>query len=224
LGTQRMVRRNALIRKLPAVETLGSVTTICSDKTGTLTQNKMVVQSVHPFSASVQVTGEGYAPEGEFLLNGQPLQAIDNPEVKALLVACALCNDSILQKENGQWSILGDPTEGALLVVSGKAGIRADQWANDLPRVGEFPFSSERKRMSVIVQNDGKMQPVLNFLPEATPFLLFSKGSPELVLERCQQIQTGDRARFGHRTGGRSRLGRTRAGKILVARATAAGE
>jgi len=194
LGTQRMVRRNALIRKLPAVETLGSVTTICSDKTGTLTQNKMVVQSVHPFSASVQVTGEGYAPEGEFLLNGQPLQAIDNPEVKALLVACALCNDSILQKENGQWSILGDPTEGALLVVSGKAGIRADQWANDLPRVGEFPFSSERKRMSVIVQNDGKMQPVLNFLPEATPFLLFSKGSPELVLERCQQIQTGDRA------------------------------
>src|SRR4028119_616889 len=129
LGTRRMVKRNALIRKLPAVETLGSVTTICSDKTGTLTQNKMVVQSVHPFSASVQVTGEGYAPEGEFLLNGQPLQAIDNPEVKALLVACALCNDSILQKENGQWSILGDPTEGALLVVSGKAGIRTDQWA-----------------------------------------------------------------------------------------------
>lgn len=192
LGTQRMVRRNALIRKLPAVETLGSVTTICSDKTGTLTQNKMVVQSVHPPSASVNVTGQGYVPEGDFLLNSQPMQAIDRPELKALLVACALCNDSILQKENGQWAILGDPTEGALLVVAAKAGIRGDQWANDLPRVGEFPFSSERKRMSVIVQNSEDKQDKLNFLPQFAPFVLFCKGSPELILERCTQIQIGN--------------------------------
>ncbi|MBD2092554.1 cation-translocating P-type ATPase [Microcoleus sp. FACHB-1515] len=187
LGTQRMVRRNALIRKLPAVETLGSVTTICSDKTGTLTQNKMVVQSVHPPSGSIAVTGEGYVPEGEFRKDNQPVEAIANPELKTLLVACALCNDSVLQKENGQWAILGDPTEGALLVVAAKADIRGDQWAIDLPRVGEFPFSSERKRMSVIVQGGDK----LNFLPTA-PFMLFSKGSPELVLERCSQIQIGE--------------------------------
>ncbi|NEQ23683.1 MAG: HAD-IC family P-type ATPase, partial [Microcoleus sp. SIO2G3] len=193
LGTQRMVRRNALIRKLPAVETLGSVTTICSDKTGTLTQNKMVVQAVHPPSGSMRVTGEGYVPEGEFFQNDQAVQAIDHPDLKALLIACALCNDSVLQKENGQWSILGDPTEGALLVVSAKAGIRGDQWANDLPRVGEFPFSSERKRMSVIVQTAGGKQQELKFLSDA-PFLLFCKGSPELVLERCTQIQIGDRA------------------------------
>lgn len=192
IGTQRMVRRNALIRKLPAVETLGSVTTICSDKTGTLTQNKMVVQSLHTLSSSPKVSGQGYIPEGEFVVDGtKKVIPTDDPELRALLLACTLCNDSILQNEKGDWIILGDPTEGALLVASAKAGFERDQWNSKLPRVLEFPFSSERKRMSVIVEDAaGLLQSETDFL--ATPYLMFTKGSPELVLERCQQAQVGD--------------------------------
>lgn len=196
LGTQRMVRRNALIRKLPAVETLGSVTTICSDKTGTLTQNKMVVQSVYTNSKSIQVTGEGYAPTGDFQLQGQRIEADQYPELQALLIACALCNDSILQEEKGQWTILGDPTEGALLTLAAKAGIEKDQWSSRLERVQEFPFSSERKRMSVIcsVQNSGVAdQLAQSGLLKAEGYLMFTKGSPELTLERCNRIHVGDR-------------------------------
>jgi P-type Ca2+ transporter type 2C len=191
IGTQRMVRRQALIRKLPAVETLGSVTTICSDKTGTLTQNKMVVQSVHPASASISVSGEGYTPEGTFQQDNQPISVATYPELEALLAACILCNDAFLQKENGQWSILGDPTEGALLVVAGKAGLERTNYDYKLPRVAEFPFSSERKRMSTICQvpSEGHGLPLLS-----ANYLMVTKGSPELVLERCSQIQTGDHA------------------------------
>jgi Ca2+-transporting ATPase len=193
LGTQRMVRRQALIRKLPAVETLGSVTTICSDKTGTLTQNKMVVQSLHTISLTPKVTGEGYSPQGEFLTSGNTkITPTEHSELRALLLACTVCNDSILQQENGQWIILGDPTEGALLVAAAKAGFERDQWNSKLPRVAEFPFSSERKRMSAIVEDAaGLLQSETDFL--ATPYLMFTKGSPELVLERCTQIQMGDR-------------------------------
>ncbi len=190
LGTQRMVRRQALIRKLPAVETLGSVTTICSDKTGTLTQNKMVVQSIHTKSTSLQVSGHGYIPEGEFLLNNQAIAVRDNPEANALLTACILCNDSILQKENGEWMILGDPTEGALLVAATKSGLERHRLNDQLLRVAEFPFSSERKCMSVIVKDESGSQ-TDEFIPHLllpTPYSLFCKGSPELVLERCQQI------------------------------------
>lgn len=191
LGTQRMVRRNALIRKLPAVETLGSVTTICSDKTGTLTQNKMVVQSLHTESQALKVTGEGYDPTGSFFGETQIDRPQENPELKALLLACLLCNDSFLQQEKGKWTILGDPTEGALLVVAGKADMKKDSWAEQLPRVSEFPFSSERKRMSVICKND-QYQPAANVSIAEMGYLMFTKGSPELVLERCVQIQRGD--------------------------------
>ncbi|MBD3884625.1 cation-translocating P-type ATPase [Phormidium tenue FACHB-886] len=185
LGTQRMVRRNALIRKLPAVETLGSVTTICSDKTGTLTQNKMVVQAIRTARQSFQITGEGYAPLGEFLADGKPIAVNSDPELQPLLLACVLCNDAILQKENGEWAILGDPTEGALLSLAGKMGFRKDEQENAQPRVAEFPFSSERKRMSVMVKQPSS---------SATPYQMFTKGSPELTLERCTQIQVGDRS------------------------------
>jgi P-type Ca2+ transporter type 2C len=186
LGTQRMVRRNSLIRKLPAVETLGSVTSICSDKTGTLTQNKMVVQSLHTASGSAKVSGEGYNPKGVFTQNEKTLLPSDHLELRSLLLASALCNDSLLQAENGIWGILGDPTEGALLVAAAKGNIERDQWNSKLPRQAEFPFSSERKRMSVIVAGQGLHRET--GLVDS-PYLMFTKGSPELILERCSQIQ-----------------------------------
>jgi Ca2+-transporting ATPase len=205
LGTQRMVRRNALIRKLPAVETLGSVTTICSDKTGTLTQNKMVVQQVATLGQTFSVTGEGYTPKGDFLINQQPIRAEQYPELQTLLIGCALCNDAILQQDipqnqtNGKgrtsssatevWSILGDPTEGALLSLAGKGGLDKTSLERHHQRVGEFPFSSERKRMSVICA--GSTQNVAQ-LAQDSPFLMFTKGSPELILERCTTYQQGD--------------------------------
>ncbi|WP_353932886.1 cation-translocating P-type ATPase [Okeanomitos corallinicola TIOX110] len=203
LGTQRMVRHHALIRKLPAVETLGSVTTICSDKTGTLTQNKMVVQSVYTNQQNFRVTGDGYAPKGDFQLDGENIDLETSPEISALLVACAVCNDSVLQKEAGEWVILGDPTEGALMTLAGKAGIEKDQWHSKLPRVSEFPFSSERKRMSVISQVEevatsdpgmSGVDPVIAGFLTSEPYLMFTKGSPELTLERCTQIYLGDRS------------------------------
>ncbi len=194
LGTQRMVRRNALIRRLPAVETLGSVTIICSDKTGTLTQNKMVVQQVYTSRAALRVTGSGYDPVGDFyaaedITNSTTLNPQEFPELLNLLLACTLCNDAILQKEAGEWAILGDPTEGALLSLGGKAGFRKDQLEAKMPRVGEFPFSSERKRMSVIVRAS-PLDP--GTVADVAPYMMFTKGSPELVLERCIQIQVGD--------------------------------
>jgi Ca2+-transporting ATPase len=203
LGTQRMVRHNALIRKLPAVETLGSVTTICSDKTGTLTQNKMVVQSVYTNDSTFRVTGEGYAPTGDFQLDGNKIPVDEYPEIPALLVACAVCNDSVLQKETGEWAILGDPTEGALLTLAGKAGIEKDQWNSKLPRVAEFPFSSERKRMSVISQVEkvatgeaslSAVDPAIAGFVQSESYLMFTKGSPELTLARCTKIHLGNQS------------------------------
>jgi len=213
LGTQRMVRRKALIRKLPAVETLGSVTTICSDKTGTLTQNKMVVQSVYTNASSsnpsektcnhqeFRVTGEGYAPTGEFQLQNNKVEVQDYRELQALLVACAVCNDSVLQQQQGQWTILGDPTEGALVTLAAKGGIEKDQWDSKLPRVGEFPFSSERKRMSVICRVEqvetgvsplSDVDPIISHLVNSHGYLMFTKGSPELILARCTQLYVGN--------------------------------
>ncbi|GFE70772.1 cation-translocating P-type ATPase [Chroococcus sp. FPU101] len=186
IGTQRMVRRNALIRKLPAVETLGSVTNICSDKTGTLTQNKMVVQQIETLSFSLKVTGDGYAPVGEFQSATTPYNATAQLEVDRLLKECVLCNDAILQQQQGDWTILGDPTEGALLTLAGKGGFYRETLNQTMPRVGEIPFSSERKRMSVICQDSEDWD-------KGVDYILFSKGSPELVLERCTSIQQGEK-------------------------------
>ncbi len=191
LGTQRMVRRNALLRKLPAVETLGSVTTICSDKTGTLTQNKMVVQVVHTPSAIYEVSGNGYVPEGEFYksANSPVTEPKADRELYSLLLACTVCNDAVLKSEPPNlWKIVGDPTEGALLTLAGKARLDKSQMQQYLPRVGEFPFSSERKRMSVIC----RVKPGCNLpIPEDTDYWMFTKGSSELVLARCDRIQIG---------------------------------
>lgn len=185
LGTQRMVRRQALIRKLPAVETLGSVTTICSDKTGTLTQNKMVAQQIHLLGDHLSISGMGYEPVGDFVAQGQVILPAQNPALEMLLVTSALCNDAALQKEKGQWAIMGDPTEGALLVLASKAGLGPIELQNAFPRLMEVPFTSERKRMSVICKTAPSQARRLGF---TQPYTLFMKGSPELVLEQCHQV------------------------------------
>lgn len=189
IGTQKMIRRQALIRKLPAVETLGSVTTICSDKTGTLTQNKMIVQQVCTNSFNFEVTGTGYQPAGDF--KGEDCDSLEKePEINRLLEACVLCNDALLQcsrrtaQKEAKWTILGDPTEGALLALAGKAGLFEEDLERNRPRLTEFPFDSERKRMSVIVDN-----------PDAeSSYVMYVKGSPELILERSLYIQIDDKS------------------------------
>lgn len=203
LGTQRMVKRHALIRKLPAVETLGSVNVICSDKTGTLTQNKMVVQEVATYQQPLTVTGNGYEPTGA-LLNAQTdqINADHHPALQLLALDASLCNDAHLgfNDQEQQWQIIGDPTEGALIVLAGKLNFDQTQLNQYFPRLGEFPFSSERKRMSVIVEIPDQID---NLLPELakffrrggfpqTPYLLLSKGSPELLLEQCQAAQNDE--------------------------------
>ena len=206
IGTQRMVRRSALVRRLPAVETLGSVTTICSDKTGTLTQNKMVVQSVSvaglPFEQDFTVGGEGYVPEGEFWSvdkageKKETVLPLQKPTLALLLLNCALCNDAALQKEDGpdgkQWAIVGDPTEGALVTLAAKAGLEKKRLEYEFERVNEFPFSSERKRMSVVVK-----VPKENRLGLSAAAAVFAKGSAELLLERCDRIGSGGRLLTG---------------------------
>ena len=184
IGTQRMVQRHALIRKLPAVETLGSVDTICSDKTGTLTQNKMVVQEVETLDHAFRITGEGYAPEGEFICRGEAIAPQTYPSLKLLLKSCLHCNDATLvqaETKEKDWQIIGDPTEGALIVLAGKSDEGYEAIAQQWQRLGEFPFSSERKRMSVIGSRAND-----------TAYELFCKGSPELILERCLQYQTSE--------------------------------
>ncbi len=189
LGTQRMVKRNALIRKLQAVETLGSVTTICSDKTGTLTQNKMVVEDLYTSQFAIKVSGKGYEPVGNLsAINDQQSSVITEndllgnyAELKDLLTACTVCNDSHLQNnKSGDWVIIGDPTEGALLTVAGKLNLEPAVLNVQLPRVAEVPFSSERKRMTVVCQDRDR------------GFLTFTKGSPELVLGCCDRIKIGN--------------------------------
>ena len=193
LGTQRMVKRHALIRKLPAVETLGSVNTICSDKTGTLTQNKMVVQEIVTLNNTVKVTGEGYDPKGQFLNRyNKAIETSQTEELQVLLVSCVLCNDALLEKKQNKWNIIGDPTEGALLVLAAKAGLVQNAVSHQLERVWEFPFSSERKRMSVICQKQpGVDRPISEFSIENSPFIMFVKGSPEIVLELCGYYKVG---------------------------------
>ena len=194
LGLQRMVKRHALVRKLPSVETLGSVTVICSDKTGTLTRNEMTVREIITASQSVRVTGAGYSPHGEFLRidnsddpqDGKPsvetkINAQDDPELLPLLTASARCNNATIHRKDGEgdgWQVIGDPTEGALLVVAMKAGIQAHD-SNDRI-LSEIPFDSNRKTMSVVIQSaDGRI-------------VMHSKGAPEMILGKCVRERLGD--------------------------------
>jgi Ca2+-transporting ATPase len=194
IGTQRMVRRAALIRRLPAVEGLGSVTVICSDKTGTLTQNRQVVQELRLGTIRVAVEGQGYVPKGAFtemLLPGPPAATAGCPEAAQtlLLQAGVLCSDAELrQAADGSWEVLGDPTEGALSVVAEKAGIDDFVLRSHFKRVAEIPFSSERQLMAVWIDDPhGKLQAPLGTSAAGSTRLLISKGAPEVILTSCDR-------------------------------------
>jgi P-type Ca2+ transporter type 2C len=184
LGAQRMVKRNVLIRKLPAVETLGSVNTIASDKTGTLTQNKMVVTSAHTHGNSYAFSGTGYDPAGSITRNDKSIYEAD-VDLNMLLTASVAANDASLNNNSGTWEVVGDPTEGALIVAGAKAGISRDGLRRQLLRVAEAAFTSERKKMSVYVTT--KEAGILPYKGHEAPIAIFTKGSPELVLALCTQ-------------------------------------
>jgi P-type Ca2+ transporter type 2C len=170
LGVTRMVARHALIRRLPAVETLGSATVICTDKTGTLTKNEMTVTSLYVDGRRLAVTGEGYAPLGDVLEGASPLgssQAVDEA-----LMASTLCNGAVLRQTRGTWLIVGDPTEAALLVAAAKRRLWKDDLEGRYPFVAEMPFDPERKMMTVVRAVE-------------TGFMAYSKGAPDLLLQRC---------------------------------------
>ncbi len=193
LGMQKMIRRHALIRKLPAVETLGCATVICSDKTGTLTQNEMTVTDGWIKGKRFKVSGEGYNPAGQFSMSAQNFNPLEDPGLSLLLYGSVLCNDAKLEEtkeeSGGQtWRMVGDPTEGAMVVAAGKSGLWRDEVEKNFPRVMEIPFDSERKRMTTIHQvktGNGQGKDVAFDTP---PVIAFIKGAPDLVLNICDSI------------------------------------
>ena len=176
LGVQRMARRKAIVRRLPAVEALGAVSVICSDKTGTLTRNEMTVQRVACANHEViEVSGIGYAPVGELLLNRERVQPADYPALQLAIRASVLCNDASLHQEDGQWLVSGDPTEGALLALGGKTGFTQLAARADWPRMDAIPFESEHRYMASY-HEDAQGEP-----------WIFVKGAPERILDMCGQ-------------------------------------
>lgn len=174
IGVQRMAGRRAVIRKLPAVETLGSTTVICTDKTGTLTKNEMTVQALWtPGSGRFDLDGVGYAPEGHLTWRDEPCPSVPG-EVEELLKAGALCNDAHLFKEKGLWQISGDPTEGALVVAAEKVGINVPEMRRKWDRLDAIPFESERQFMATL------------HCAENYHSVIYLKGAPEIVIRRCE--------------------------------------
>ncbi len=176
IGVSRMARRHAIIRKLPAVETLGSATVICSDKTGTLTENQMTVQAIYAGSRLYRVTGSGYSPQGQILPqeDDSPVEVRQSPALEACLVAGCLCNDTRLQaKDNGQWEVVGDPTEAALLVAAQKGGLDREDLQRRRPRLDSIPFESEFQYMATL----HRLGP--------GEHCIYVKGSVEALLPRC---------------------------------------
>ena len=191
LGMQEMVRRHALIRRLPAVETLGSATIICSDKTGTLTQNEMTAVRLYVANLRLDVAGEGYQPDGHFTNYGDPADPRAHAEALALLTGGLLASDAQLESveaegSNGdsRYRMVGDPTEGALVVAAGKAGLWREEVEDRLPRVAEIPFDSDRKRMTTIHRGESRG------LEEsgAAEHIAYVKGAPDVMLPLCDTI------------------------------------
>ncbi|UCH41114.1 MAG: cation-transporting P-type ATPase [Gammaproteobacteria bacterium] len=179
IGVQRMARRNAIIRRLPAVETLGSVTVICSDKTGTLTRNEMTVKSVATTTGLFDVDGVGYDPHGGFQLDGTEIEVIDYPILSELTRAALLCNDAALQEKEGEWVLHGDPTEGALLTLGLKAGLDQFFEQEAWPRTDVIPFESEHRFMATLHHD------------RAGHSFAYIKGAPERLFEMCTRQRFG---------------------------------
>jgi len=176
LGMRRMAKRHALIRKLTAVETMGAVTAICSDKTGTLTESEMTLRQVYLSGRTIEITGAGYRPEGEFLENGQKLDPQNDEGFLLALRISALCNDSTLKSDGDKHQLLGDPTEGALLVAALKAGLNQKALQVEQPRLAEMPFTSEKRYMATLHPcQDGKA-------------VVYVKGSVDRILAMSRQI------------------------------------
>ena len=183
LGVQRMARRHAIVRRLPAVEALGSVTVICSDKTGTLTRNEMTVQRVVCAGLDVTISGAGYEPVGDFSIGDQVIDTDRHPALALALRAGVLCNDAHLRDDQGQWTVVGDPTEGALLVMGQKAGFTQHIGNAEWPRLDSIPFESQHRFMATS-HRDADGQP-----------WIFVKGAPERMLDICafERTDQGER-------------------------------
>ena len=178
LGVRRMARHRALVRKLAAVETLGSTTVICTDKTGTLTLGEMTVRALYVAGQSYEVTGEGYGPEGEVRFEGKKAEAPHLAPLLELATVILGCNNAKIVQEEGTWKTVGDPTEGALLTAAAKAGGDRERIEQELPKHHEIPFDSDRKRSTVIRKMpDGKLRAFIN-------------GAPDVLLEHCTNLYT----------------------------------
>ncbi len=177
LGVQRMAKRNALMRYLPAVETLGSTSVICTDKTGTLTKDEMTVRRIWVDGRLVRLSGTGYAPRGEFSVDGKGIEP--DGALREFLEAAVLCSDAELVEQDSRWDVKGDPSEGALITAAAKAGIAKTDLEAQAPRVDEIPFSSERKRMTTLNRR-------------ASEIVAYSKGAPEVILASCHMQRRGD--------------------------------
>jgi Ca2+-transporting ATPase len=181
LGMQRMAKRGAIVRKLAAVETLGAATVICTDKTGTLTQNEMTVREIYSGTTSYSVTGTGYDPAGEIVdLAGKAVECAERPALKELLASITLANTASLERKDGAWRVVGDPTEGALLTLSAKGGLPKESVAPSHQVLKEIPFDSDRKRMTVVT------------LDELGREIVHTKGSADVLIPRCVAQLTKD--------------------------------
>lgn len=176
-GTQAMARKNAIVRSLPAVETLGSTSVICTDKTGTLTTGEMTVREIYTYR-TLDVTGSGYDPDGEFRQNGNSINPRED-DIVLLLKIGVLSNNANLERSNGKWRIVGDPTEGALLVAAKKSGI-LEETQKDFIKIAEYPFDSDRRRMTTVTRSGGEV------------IFVAMKGAPEVVLDRCSRVTSPD--------------------------------
>ena len=179
IGISRMARRHAIVRNLPAVETLGGTTVICSDKTGTLTKNEMTVKVIYDTKDTYEVTGSGYEPTGEILHEWEPCDAATLEGICGVVRIGMLCNESNLYEENGQFKVDGDPTEGALIVSAMKAGLISEEEKNRYPQLSILPFESDRGFMATLHHSNGKK-------------VIFVKGAPEKIVEMCSQTLRGD--------------------------------
>ncbi|HUF45614.1 MAG TPA: cation-transporting P-type ATPase [Aestuariivirgaceae bacterium] len=173
IGVQRMAARKAIIRRLPAVEALGSVSVICSDKTGTFTRNEMMASTVLGSGARLEVSGEGYAPRGTFLSDGAEVDPGDDPSLSELIGCAALCNDAELRQVGDNWIVAGDPMEGALISLALKAGKDAAQLKRDFPRTDEIPFDAQHRYMATLHHS------------HAAGAFVYLKGAPEQILAMC---------------------------------------